>query len=192
MPSFDAFLCFCLLFMHFDAYRCLLMPIFSPFLLSFDVFWRFLTRCLSLFYFNIMKVYVYVFKTKLFVEKRDTCLYCRISSLCGGWGGIFSLFRVCTWFEVCTPSEKGYDTWEKMSLKKEEDEECKVLKKNGRFHRGGIIHTLFPTRPCTCPISLDWIYLTTNQICVADLRYYDHCQKISWIWFYWTTDLFLH
>jgi hypothetical protein len=38
--------------------------------------------------------------------------------------------------------------------------------------------TLFPTGPSLCPISMDWIYLTTNQICVADLGYYDHCKKI--------------
>jgi hypothetical protein len=44
-------------------------------------------------------------------------------------GGIFSLDRVRTCFEVCTLSEKGYDTWEKISLKKEEDEEFTVLKK---------------------------------------------------------------
>jgi hypothetical protein len=45
------------------------------------------------------------------------------------------------------------------------------------FSAGGSC-TLFPTGSCTCPISMDWIYLTTNQICVADLRHYDHCQKI--------------
>jgi hypothetical protein len=46
------------------------------------------------------------------------------------WGGIFSLDRVRTCFEVYTLSEKAYDTREKMSLKKEEEEEeCTVLKK---------------------------------------------------------------
>jgi hypothetical protein len=30
--------------------------------------------------------------------------------------------------------------------------------------------TLFPTGPCpiACQISIDWIYVTLNQICVAD------------------------
>jgi hypothetical protein len=34
------------------------------------------------------------------------------------WGGIFSLDTVRSCFEVCTLSEKGYDTYEKMPLKK--------------------------------------------------------------------------
>jgi hypothetical protein len=43
--------------------------------------------------------------------------YVSIKSVHVTRGGIFSLDRVRTCFEVCTLSEKGYDPWEKMPLK---------------------------------------------------------------------------
>jgi hypothetical protein len=39
------------------------------------------------------------------------------------------------------------------------------------------IYTLFPTWPCTCPISMDWIHVTPTQLCVADRRDSVHLRK---------------
>jgi hypothetical protein len=81
------------------------------------------------------------------------CLFIRSENSLRDWGGIFSLVRVRTCFEVCILSEKGYGTWEKMSLKKEEEEctlyslvEYNIVPNEGMTSLKGQCHEIFDPR----------------------------------------------